>query len=91
MRKQKFLLDRKSLEITYFTFIRPLLEYADVVWDKCTFYEVNALQNIQLEAAAARKVTGATALVSWKCYIKKWVGKPLGLGVLTINCVFSIK
>ena len=36
VRKLKFLLDRKSLEITYFTFIRPLLEYADVVWDNCT-------------------------------------------------------
>ena len=44
MRKLKFLLDRKSLEITYFTFIRPLLEYADVVWDNCTLYEVNALE-----------------------------------------------
>ena len=45
MRKLKFLLDRKSLEITYFTFIRPLLEYADVVWDNCTLYEVNAREN----------------------------------------------
>ena len=60
MRKHKFLLDRKSLEIMYFTFIRPLL--ADVVGDNCTLYEVNALLKIQLEAA--RVVTGATKLVS---------------------------
>ena len=69
MRKLKFLLDRKSLEITYFTFIRPLLEYADVVWDNCTLYEVNALEKIQLEAA--RIVTGATKLVSLEMLYKE--------------------
>ena len=31
MRKLKFILDRKSLEIIYTSFIRPILEYADVV------------------------------------------------------------
>ena len=51
MRKLKFLLDSKSSKIMYFTFIRPLLEYADVVWNNCTLYEVNALDKIQLEAA----------------------------------------
>ena len=62
MRKLKFKLDRKSLQIIYFTFIRPLLEYADVVWDNCSQYEVNELEKIQNEAA--RIVTGATKLVS---------------------------
>ena len=33
MRKLKFKLDRKSLEIIYTSFIRPLLEYGDVVWN----------------------------------------------------------
>ena len=33
MRKLKFILDRQSLEIIYTSFIRPVLEYADVVWD----------------------------------------------------------
>ena len=32
MRKLKCQLDRKSLQAIYFSFIRPLLEYADVVW-----------------------------------------------------------
>ena len=36
MRKLKFQLDRKSLQTIYFSFIRPLLEYADVVWNNCT-------------------------------------------------------
>ena len=47
MRKLKFLLDRKSLQTIYFSFIRPLLEYADVVWDNCTQYEVDELEKIQ--------------------------------------------
>ena len=33
MRKLKFRLDRNSLQQIYFSFIRPLLEYADIVWD----------------------------------------------------------
>ena len=32
MRRCKFLLDRRSLQTIYFSFIRPILEYADVVW-----------------------------------------------------------
>ena len=60
MRKLKFLLDRNSLQTIYmyFSFIRPLLEYADVVWDNCTDYEVEELEKIHREAA--RIVTGAT-------------------------------
>ena len=46
----------------YFSFIRLLLEYADVIWDNCTQYEVNELEKVQNETA--RIVTGATKLVS---------------------------
>ena len=62
LRKLKFQLDRKSLQIIHFSFIRPLLEYGDVVWSNCTLYESNELENVQLEAA--RIVTCATKLVS---------------------------
>lgn len=62
MRKLKFQLDRRSLEIIYISFIRPLLEYADIVWDNCSQYEADELEKIQNEAA--RIVTGATKLVS---------------------------
>ena len=62
MRKLKFKLDRKSLETIYFSFIRPLLEYANVVWNNCTQYESNELEKIQNEAA--RIVTGVTKLAS---------------------------
>ena len=51
MRKLKFQLDRKSLEIIHISFIRPLLENANVVWDNCTQYESDELEKIQNEAA----------------------------------------
>ena len=69
MRKLKFKLDRRSLQIIYFSFIRPILEYADVVWNNCTQYEINDLEKIQNEAA--RIVTGATKLVSINSLIQE--------------------
>ena len=62
MRQLKFVLDRKSLQSIYFSFIRPVLEYVNVVWHKCTQHEANELEKIQIEAA--RIVTGSTKLVS---------------------------
>ena len=62
MRKLKFELDRKALETIYLSFIRPILEYADIVWDNCCMHEKKDLDRIQDEAA--RIVTGATKLVS---------------------------
>ena len=63
MRKLKFHLDRKSIEIIYTVFIRPILEYSKEIWDKCTRYEKDDLENrIQIEAA--RISTGTTKLVS---------------------------
>ena len=44
MRKLKFKIDRKSIEIIYKSFIRPILEYADVIWDNCTQYEKQELE-----------------------------------------------
>ena len=62
MRKLKFQLDRKSLEIIYTVFIRPVLEYGNGIWDNCTQYEKDDLEKIQIEAA--RIATGTTKLVS---------------------------
>lgn len=62
MRKLKFKLDRKSLETIYTAFIRPLLEYGDIIWDNCTQYEKQELEKIQIEAA--RIATGTTKLIS---------------------------
>ena len=62
MRKLKYLLDRKSLETIYISFIRPVIEYADTIWDNCTQNDKQELEKIQLEAA--RISTGATKLIS---------------------------
>ena len=39
MRKFKYTLDRKSLETIYIAWIRPILEYTDLVRDNCTQQE----------------------------------------------------
>jgi hypothetical protein len=61
MRSLKYKLDRLSLERIYMGFIRPLLEYGDVVWDSPLEY-LGVLETVQLNAA--RIVTGATARCS---------------------------
>ena len=61
MCKFKFLLDRKPLETIYISFVRPILEYVDVVWYNCTQQEKTGYRKIKIEVA--RIVTGTTNLV----------------------------
>jgi hypothetical protein len=49
-------------QLPSFEMSRPILEYADVVWDNKTLLLINKLENVQIEAA--RVVTGGTRLVS---------------------------
>ena len=64
LRPLKFILDRASLETLYKSFIRPVLEYADIVWDAPDAHRhgLDILERVQTEAA--RIVTGATARCS---------------------------
>ena len=62
MRKIKLSVKRKTLEQLYTSFLRPILEYASVVWDGCTVLEKDKLEKIQHEAA--RIVSGLTRSVS---------------------------
>ena len=62
MRTLKFRLNRDSLNQIYVSFLRPVLEYASVVWDNCTKREKENLEKIQIEAA--RIVTGITRSAS---------------------------
>lgn len=69
LRKFKFILDRGILEKIYLSFVRPLLEYGDVIWDNNSVQSINKLEGIQTEAA--RIITGGTRLVSInKLYIE---------------------
>lgn len=62
LRKLKSILDRFSLEKLYLSFIRPILEYADVIWDFQNQSYIDKIENVQLDAA--RIVTGGTKLTS---------------------------
>ena len=62
MRKLKYTLNRQSLNQIYISFVRPILEYASIVWDGCTKLEQETLEKVQNEAA--RVVTGLTLSVS---------------------------
>ncbi len=53
----KYKLDRATLETMYFSFIRPTLEYASVVWMNCNKTESDLLESVQKRAA--RIVSGA--------------------------------
>jgi hypothetical protein len=58
----KFRIDRSSLEKLYLSFIRPLIEYGDVVWDSHNIYLINILEKVQIEAM--RIISGGTKLSS---------------------------
>ena len=60
LRALKFRVSRKSLEKMYTAFVRPLLEYSDIVWDNCSLETKKQLDGIHVEAA--RIITGATKL-----------------------------
>lgn len=61
-RTLKFKLQRNHLKVIYFSFIRPFLEYADIIWDNIPEYLSDKLESIQIEGA--RIVTVATNLCS---------------------------
>ena len=46
----------------YISYVRPLIEYSDSVWDNCSMESKNQLESIYIEAA--RVITGATKLCS---------------------------
>ena len=53
----KYKLDRATLETIYKCYIRPLLEYGDVVWDNCNETQSDSLELIQKRAG--RIICGA--------------------------------
>ena len=58
LRKLKMNISRKCLNQMFLSYIKPILEYADVVWDGCSIDHTDRLERIQLEAA--RIITGVT-------------------------------
>ncbi len=48
IKKYKYTLSRKTLQIGYITFIRPILEYGDVIYDACSIEDTTKLEKVQL-------------------------------------------
>jgi len=62
LRRFRLILDRFTLEKNNFSFIRPILEYGDVVWDSDIQYLGGRIEHVQIEGK--RIVTGGTKLTS---------------------------
>jgi len=58
LRSFKYTRNKSCLETLYIMFVRPLLEYGDVVWDNCTEQQKSDIEAVQIDAA--RILTGAT-------------------------------
>lgn len=52
----KHILNRKSLETMYKSFVLPIFDYADVLYDNCTQAQGNLLEDLHLDAL--RTITG---------------------------------
>ncbi len=57
IQKHKYRLDRRSLELLYLTFVRPVLEYGGVLYDSANQEDLEILTDIEKEAL--RTITGA--------------------------------
>ena len=57
LRSFKYTLSRKSLEVMYTSFILPIFDYADIIWDGCTELQANRLESLHLDAL--RTIIGA--------------------------------
>ena len=70
----KFKLDRTSLEKIYFAFIRPIFEYASVVWDSALRHQYIFTNMEKLQISAARVVTGINSYFSMHllCHDTGW-------------------
>ena len=57
LRSFKYNFSRKALETLYKSFILPIFDYADVLWDGCTDEESDKLEKLHIDAL--RTITGA--------------------------------
>ena len=60
--RYKHLWSRSALEVCYISFIRPILEYGNILYDCCSIADSTVLEGVQLDAI--RLVTGAKRCTS---------------------------
>ncbi len=75
LKSVSYILDRATLEKLYFSFIRPILEYGDIVWCNLTDTLANKLELIHIEAG--RIVSGCTKSASKEVILKELGWKKL--------------
>ncbi len=60
----KYILSRKSSEIGYLSFVWPIVEYGNVIYDLCPKADSDKLENVQLKAAWIATCCKATLAIS---------------------------
>ena len=81
-------MSRKVLINICLSIIRPVLEYADIVWDNCILHESNLLEIVQVEAG--RIITGLK-INSSKAKLYEELGSLYIKDVRNINLFSCIK
>ena len=69
LRSFKYSLTRKALETMYKSFILPIFDYADVVWDGCAEYQSKILEDLHMDAL--RIITGTVRGTSHEKLLKE--------------------
>ena len=72
-------------ENVYISYIHPLLEYSDLVWDNCSSDSRKQLEAIHTDVA--RVIVGATKL----CSILTWDGRLFKVAITNTNLYFFTK
>ena len=69
LRALKFRVSRKSLEQMYISFVRPLLEYCDSVWDYASVDSKKQLDAEHIDAAQKTSPVLPKCVASKNCYL----------------------
>jgi hypothetical protein len=75
LKRHKYEWSRSAFEIFYKSYVRPVLEYGDVIYDSCSAADSDRLEVVQLEAA--RTATGAKRCTSHNALYKELGWQPL--------------
>ncbi len=70
--RYKYLWSRSALEVCYISYIRPILEYANILFDNCTVENCHKIESVQITAVRLLLVQQNIHLIN--LYTKSWDG-----------------
>ena len=79
-KRYKYRWSRMALETCYKSFVRPIIEYGNIIYDSCTQGQSKQIESLQLEAA--RLVTGTKRAHRPVILSVSWVGNPCRVDAL---------